>query len=166
MQMTNNPIIGNPLLKEVYNKAMAMLGRRDYSTAELTEKLMQKGFSEEDCQTVLAYLTEKGYVNDRRYGERLIEKADRLYGKRRIAQLLYQHKLDTELIRELMDEFDDSHAEDDLVEKLNRISRGKPVEETDIPKLTAKLMRQGYSFEAVRNAILRYTEEIEEGTDS
>jgi regulatory protein len=49
--------------------AMAQLARRDFASGELFGKLVQSGFPEELCRTVLAELAASGLLNEARYVE-------------------------------------------------------------------------------------------------
>ncbi len=47
--------------------AMALLGRAEQSSGGLRSKLLKKGFSPEEIKPALTYLSERGYLDDRRF---------------------------------------------------------------------------------------------------
>lgn len=72
--------------------ALRMQGYQENSGRRLREKLTAKGFSEEETDYALAYLSKHGYLNEETAIAHLVEYQahTRLYGKRRIVQTLMQ----------------------------------------------------------------------------
>ncbi|WP_456401218.1 regulatory protein RecX [Persephonella sp.] len=60
--------------KEVLRLALKLLSKRDYFSAELKNKLIKKGYSPDEIDTVLSYLKDKGYINDEKLSEYLYQK--------------------------------------------------------------------------------------------
>jgi len=50
---------------------LQLLARRDYGTAELRRRLLDKGFAGEAVERIIARCIELGYLDDARYVERL-----------------------------------------------------------------------------------------------
>ncbi|HPF27995.1 MAG TPA: regulatory protein RecX [Steroidobacteraceae bacterium] len=76
---------GDP--RAVSNAAAALLARRDYASAELRQKLLDKGFADDAVDSVLAGLIEQRYVDDARYAERFVAyQSRRGHGPGRIRQ--------------------------------------------------------------------------------
>ncbi len=71
-------------------KALAVrwLARRDYSRAELSQRLRQHGFAEEEVERALDGLTAAGYLSDARYAQSVVAQRAGRYGKRAIAHAL------------------------------------------------------------------------------
>jgi regulatory protein len=71
-------------------KALAVrwLARRDYSRAELSQRLRQRGVAEEEVERALDELAAAGYLSDVRYAQSMVSQRSGRYGKRAIAHAL------------------------------------------------------------------------------
>ena len=65
--------ISDSELTRAKQKGLAILAYSAYSAKAVKTKLMQKGFSEEISESVIEYLTEKGFLNEVRDATRLCE---------------------------------------------------------------------------------------------
>lgn len=63
--------------RSALSQALALLARRAYSRAELTQRLQQKGYSDEDVAAALERVQEYGYVNDEEVAEAVFREAAR-----------------------------------------------------------------------------------------
>jgi regulatory protein len=68
--------------------AVRMLARREYSRAELTQRLAHKGISRDDIERALDELAAGGYLSDARYAQAVVAQRSGRYGKRAIAHVL------------------------------------------------------------------------------
>lgn len=68
--------------------AVRMLARREYSRAELTQRLARKGIAREDIERALDELNAGGYLSDARYAQAVVAQRSGRYGKRAIAHVL------------------------------------------------------------------------------
>lgn len=66
--------------------ALKLISFKDRTEKEITDRLLRKGFSEEEAAGELAFLHEYGYINDESYAKRFAADAVNLkkWGKRRI----------------------------------------------------------------------------------
>lgn len=67
---------------------MRWLARRDYSRAELAQRLRQRGIGDEDIERALADLAAAGYLSDERYANALVAQRKGRFGKRAIVHSL------------------------------------------------------------------------------
>lgn len=75
--------------KDVYEKAIAFLARREHTAFELTQKLAKRGFDARAIQAVVLRLEEQGYLSlDRFLGEFLNERLGRCVGPLKITSQL------------------------------------------------------------------------------
>ena len=75
--------------KDVYEKAIAFLARREHTAFELTQKLAKRGFDARAIQAVVLRLEEQGYLSlDRFLGEFLNERLSRCVGPLKIMSQL------------------------------------------------------------------------------
>ena len=81
--------ISDSELTRAKQKGLAILAYSAYSAKAVKTKLMQKGFSEEISESVIEYLTEKGFLNEVRDATRLCESLlKKKYGRKRILSSL------------------------------------------------------------------------------
>ncbi|MBO4954237.1 MAG: regulatory protein RecX [Clostridia bacterium] len=134
--------------------AMDGIQRRKYTVYELTQKLIQKGFSEDLAREACLYYEELGYLDDTHYAVCFIKDAIRLkgYGYRRIAEDLYRRGVDRAIVEEVYPPLDP-----DPIERL-----GLQLEQLALPqnpyeeqKLYAHFLRRGFSASEVAEALRR-----------
>ena len=136
-------------------RALNILGSRSLSRREIKDRLMKKGETEERAEETAAWLESAGFVNDAEYAAQLVRHyAAKEYGQARIRDELYRRGVPKELWKEalaLAPEPDD--ALDRLVAR--RLS-GKQPDKKELGRLSAHLMRRGFSWEDIRSALDRY----------
>jgi len=69
-------------------QAVRMLARREYSRAEIAQRLQQRGVSRDDVERALDELQAAGYLSDARYAQAVVTQKAGRYGKRAIAHAL------------------------------------------------------------------------------
>lgn len=89
--------------------AVKLLAFCDRSEKEIRNKILKKGYSEEECEEAVKFCREYGYLNDERFAEHFVHDATRLkkLGKARIAMELRQKGIDEDIAREALEEADD-----------------------------------------------------------
>ncbi|MCU4386990.1 regulatory protein RecX [Acinetobacter haemolyticus] len=138
--------------------AFALLTRRDYSQAELTEKLNQYAIDPNEVAILVTELAEKNYQSDQRVAALTLSSQIRKgKGLQRIKQALKAKQLDAELIAEELEEVDWL----DQAYQLKVKKFGEDV--TKDPKLKAKQIRflqyRGFDMGVILKAISRTSEE-------
>ncbi len=68
--------------------AIRLLARRDYSRAELTQRLERRGVARADIDSALDDLAAAGYLSDARYADAVVAQKSGRYGKRAIVHAL------------------------------------------------------------------------------
>ncbi len=68
-QMTMSRLKHKSTLLSAYDKAIQLLARREHSQFELNQKLIRKGYSEEETAPALESLVKKGWLSDYRFTE-------------------------------------------------------------------------------------------------
>ena len=140
-------------LKYAKDRALFFLGYRDYSSKELTQKL-QKEFSPEIAQKTVENLSQLGIVDDLKFAKnlarRLIENKNR--GSRRVLHEIRLKGIDGETAAEAINSVEFDSVELILkvickkyMNKLNNFESEK--------KVIAALLRQGHSYDDIKNAI-------------
>ncbi len=145
--------------RRAYNCAVSLLSRRDHSEKELLKKLKEKGYSA-GAETAIEKLKSSGYVNDERFSRLFASELVRLkgYGKRRVEQELYQKGVSRDIIYNVLEEitFDTGVLSDIIKRKyLSKMS-----DEKGRQKVINSLLRLGYSYGEIRDALKDVDEEI------
>lgn len=153
-------IIENVSVRRAYNYAVSLLARRDHGEKELKDKLTLKGYGK-GAEGVISKLKEAGYVDDERFARLFAAELRNLkrYGKKRIEQELYRKGVDRDIIREVLEEtqFDES----ELVSLIERKFGRYLGDEKGIHKTVNALLRMGYSYGEIRDALRKINENTE-----
>lgn len=149
--------------RRAFNKATELLSRRDHGEKELLIKLRQKGFKEE-AEEAIEKLKYYGYIDDRRFAENYVKELIRIkhYGKRRVEQELYRKGIDREIISEVLEAAE--FPESELVSLIERKYYRYLTDEKGIKKTINSLLRMGYSYGEIKDA-LKAVSETEEFTE-
>ena len=147
-------------VRRAYNYAVSLLARRDHSEKELMEKLSRKGYTE-GAEVAVEKLRNSGYVNDERFARLYVRELRSLkkYGKRRIEQELYRKGIDRDIISEVLDETD--FDENELVALIERKYSRYLGDEKGIQKTINSLVRMGYGYGEIRDALKTINENTE-----
>ncbi|MDI6801784.1 MAG: regulatory protein RecX [Thermodesulfovibrionales bacterium] len=142
-------------LSGVLKYAFKLLGCRDRSEKELGERLKQKGFSEDIAREAVAYLKDRGFIDDRRFAEILKRAAvERKYlGSKGIKKYLMSRGIPSEIIADISegDDFDFDTAKR-LAEKKLRHMKG--IDANDVRKrLWGALYRKGFQSNIINRVI-------------
>lgn len=76
--------------KELYNKALDYLSRREYTRYELQQKLAQYTDNQDDIASVLERLIERNLQSDKRFSENFIHSKQQKYSNGRLIENLKQ----------------------------------------------------------------------------
>ena len=137
--------------------AASMIGSRPLSKKELTRRLVRKGADEEDAGEAADWLEDIGAVNDREYAAMLVRHyAGKGYGRARIREEMYRRGVDRELWDHALEELpDQSETLDRLIQKK---CRGDLSDRREVRRVSDSLLRRGFSWSEVKDALRRYTE--------
>ena len=143
------------------SRGMWFLDRSDYSEKKLYEKIVAGGISTVAAAKAVARLKELGLVDDMRLATRLAERmSESNVSKRESYAKLYSKGIPTDIIKIVLEE-----TEYDEVSQIKAIIQKKYChklsDKDQIQKVYAALIRKGFSFSAVRDALKKYTNEIE-----
>ncbi|MFN4343062.1 MAG: recombination regulator RecX [Azonexus sp.] len=132
-------------------RALQLLTRRDYSRAELKNRLAAHAESEEELETVLDTLQSERLLSDARYAaQRVVARAGR-YGDARLKQELRQKGVTDDDIAAALP------AGGDEAERCRAVWQRKFGERPQSPEARAKQQRflqyRGFSSEAIRRVL-------------
>lgn len=146
--------------KKALEYAGKALSYRMLSEKQLFDKIVNKGFSEESAAYAVDMFKKYGGVNDDEYSESLIRtyKA-KGYGKRRIAQKLRESGIDRDMSDEKLEDFEPDYTK---MQKYiaSKIKAENPDRQT-VKKVFDGLLRKGFSYEQVKEALNKYLNDEE-----
>lgn len=141
------------VLKKAKQKVMGLLERRDYTKKELQDKLMQAGFPADAVSGAIAYVESYHYIDDDRYTRNFLEYRSSGKSRQMVYQTLAQKGIDTEKIREYME---DADMDDEA--GIRRIYRQKFSDNMDFSrekkqKIFNYFLRKGYKYNDIANVL-------------
>lgn len=132
-------------------RSLEWLLNRPHSTREFGDYLYKKKAEPELIERFISDFSERGYLDDQKFGEWFVElQLRRGKSNRAIRSELFKKGLDREMVDELMDgESDEAERLQKLIDKKIKSSRYK----NDSVKLKQYLVSQGFSYELVKEAL-------------
>lgn len=135
--------------------AIALLARKDYSSAELREKLLAREHAEEDVTTTMDALVQQGLVDDRKFAGAFVRTAIRVKGRGR---LRIQHELEARGVdRAIIAEALGAEATADEADAIEKVLTRKrwPAQPSPIERrrMFEHLLRRGFPPDAVARAL-------------
>ncbi|MBR1658787.1 MAG: regulatory protein RecX [Oscillospiraceae bacterium] len=150
---------GAAALSRCKERAMRIIGARAMSERELYDRLVEKGETEQNAAATLAWLIGLHVLNDEDYAAMLVRHySAKGYGARRIRDELYRRKVPRELWDGALAE---QPAQDDAIDRLlrSRLRGAEPGDRAAMKRASDALLRRGFGWEEVKEAIERYQSE-------
>ena len=143
--------------------AVDLLARQEYSENRLYEKLMGKGYEEEEVAAAIARLQQKHYLSDAESCPRRFNYlyTDSSYSVRQICEKLKQKGYPSALVKSCIPEDREAVSEREY-EKALRVLESKYKRSQDKQKLLAALFRRGYQSSAIYRAVNEYLADNDE----
>ncbi|WP_158224568.1 regulatory protein RecX [Agaribacterium haliotis] len=134
------------LRQQLLNQALALLARREYSRAELTQKLGQKCDDLRQVEALLDSLAEQGLQSDERFSEAFVRyRVEQGKGPLRIRQDLRQKGIAETRISELIEHYADQWFEQAFEVYVRKFKLDAPTEAKDKAKRLRFLHARGFS---------------------
>jgi regulatory protein len=129
-------------------QAVGYLARRDYSRAELREKLLVTGAARDEVDSVLDALAAQGYLSDDRCARAVVRQKSGDYSKRAIAQTLKAKGITGDTAAEALGEnaIDDQDA---LVALWRRRFGRAPANDREKARQIRFLQSRGFALSAI-----------------
>ncbi len=144
------------------SRAAWYLDRADHTEKGLYDKLVKAGFKKEAAAKVVARYIEVGLLDDRRFAQNYAEKLDEgSYSRREILQKLLLKGVPYDLAKSVLgnEALDEQNKIKALLEKKYRTKLKK---ENGAEKVFAALLRKGFSYSEVKEALKSFIEEFED----
>ena len=138
-------------------QAAAIIGSRALSKRELQRRLVKKGAEESDAQAAADWLEDIGAVDDEQYAAMVARHyAARGYGPAKIREELYRRGVDRNLWDGALEEL--PPAGETLDALIQKKARGDLSDPREVKRVSDALLRRGFSWPQVREALRRYIE--------
>lgn len=132
-------------------EAIRLLSRKGYFRHELMDKLISKGFSDEAAEHTVEEMGKKGYIDDQLRSEKIVRmELEKGHGPQYICQMLKHKRVPSDVIAALLPLMKKSEKQS---LKSHLTKRSKMSDPHDQKKKIARLLRRGYSFDAIQEAL-------------
>ena len=148
-----NELLANSRLDEGKQKALDLLSRKSYTTKQLANKLSAK-VGQEAAQSAIERMSDLGLVDDENYARQYVQELCnyKLYGRKRIAQKLYERGIEKTIAEDVLAEIDPQTEQDNALVLLNKkLFRGSTPVDKD--KAYAFLYRYGYTSDVISRVL-------------
>lgn len=147
--------------QEAKDKALRLLGVRDHSEKELSDKLKRAGASDEDIEKILEFLREYGMVNDERFAKTYCEYLHTVkrFGKKKIEYELKSKGIDSIYVQEALEEIEE-YTDEELIPMIEKRLKGD-FSTKQKNKVKRYFYNRGFSMTDVNNCIERIISENE-----
>lgn len=135
--------------------AVRLLGRRDYTTAELTTRLTDRGYPADEVDAALQRLAGEGLVDDRRVAASFIRVASRVKGRGRIRieRDLASRGVAPTIIRETLAALPEEEDVEAIERLLTRRALPSKLSLAERRRLFQQLLRRGFPADAIATAL-------------
>lgn len=146
--------------RRAFKKGVSLIERRAHGKKELERKLL-KDFKKDAVEYALKELENAYLLNDKAFAEDLAEALYRSkpYGARRIRAELYKRGLSADVI-----DFAMRKTEQNETERIKTLIKNRYINsltsKEQVRKTVDKLLRFGYSYQDIKNALRKISEEI------
>ena len=138
-------------------KALQLLERMDRTEKNLSERLIQTGFSPSEVQDAVEYVRSYGYLNDQRYAENFIRAGLSSKSRTRLMLELSSRGVDRETAEEAWETVtaEEEYEEADLVRRAvaKKCPQGIPGDPAELRRLYGYLARRGFSWEVIHQVV-------------
>lgn len=156
-----NELIAESEYKRAKSRALWYLDRTDHTEKALYQKLVRAGFDKRACAKIISWCVEFGMIDDRRYAEHFAERCnDNNISKKEAMQKMLLKGIPYDLAKEVLNNLEtDEQAQ--ITELIAKKYAYKLTQERGCEKVFAALVRKGFSYSAVREALKKYNDQLE-----
>lgn len=137
-------------------KALDILLYRTRTKKELYDKLLEKGYSEEESLDALSYVESFGYVNDEEYAIRYVMSNGHTKGRSAIIRELKAKGVNDDYIENALYDLPDDY---DVIRDLLIKKAGEPheLEEKEFRRLYGFFLRRGFNQGSIMRVLKEYS---------
>ncbi|MDT7849448.1 recombination regulator RecX [Methylophilus sp. VKM B-3414] len=146
------------LEKTLRQRALEYLAKREYSYAELGQKLKAYAEEADDLPALLEDFKQRGWLSDARFTEQLVHARKAKFGSVRVANELREKGVDDTLIAEAV-----AGLQDNEVARASEVWRKKfkaaPTTREEWAKQARFLQSRGFTFDVIKHILNRHAED-------
>lgn len=152
--------------RRAFHRALYLLEGQSYSYHMMFLKL-RSSYEEDVCYEVMDRLTKLGVINDWKYAENIARRSAeiKLYGPRRIKQILFQKGIPKSVIDKTVLQYADGEYQKEQIMQLLYKKYSRLLDDISdkkkIEKCKAALVRMGYGYSPIAEAVRLYFENEE-----
>ncbi len=152
--------------RSAYDKALALLARREQSRRELRERLQRDGYARDEVTEALARLSDDGYQDDARFAEMMVRsRVAHGYGPRRIRAELRTHDIDDGSIRRQLDALQVDWKLEASAQLRRRYGDRPSADYAERAKRAQFLLRRGFEAATVNSVTRANVDDAVDGED-
>ena len=157
-----NALVFESDYRRAKSRAVWYLDRNDHTEKGLYDKLVRAGFQKTACAKVIARYVEVGLLDDERYARNYAERLmEANVSKREAVAKMLQKGVPYDLAKSVLEEIN-TDEQTQIKNLINKKYRSKLAVENGSEKVFAALVRKGFSYGAVHEALKSYIEDFEE----
>lgn len=144
--------------KSLRQRALELLGKREYAAAELAQKLQVYASEEDDIGALITDFQARGWLSDARYAEQLVHARQARYGAAKVAHELREKGVDDSLIAEAVAGLQENEAAR-ASEVWRKKFKAAPTTREEWAKQARFLQSRGFTFEVIKQILNRQAED-------
>lgn len=154
-------LIQEVLSKRARLRCMNLLKSREYTTAQLRQKLKEGYYPQENIDDAIAYVTSFHYLDDERYTRDYITYHINARSRKRIEMDLLHKGIEKSLIDSMFQELTDDCEEDKEEEIIREFLKKKKfhpdeMDESQKRKIIGSLYRKGFSLDKIYKVLNKF----------
>lgn len=154
------------LKKRATKYAMNLLVKKDYTSKELTDKLVKAGYTENSAGAALTYVSSYHYVDDLSYARRYLETYSDRKSIKKMQMELRQKGISEELFTQARDEAQMEDEADTLRYYAEKKARSLDLsQEKDRQKLLRFLVGRGFTFGDARDMLQELSDGVSDAVE-
>ena len=144
--------------KTLRQRALEYLSKREYSGAELGQKLKAYATEEEDIPALLLDFTQRGWLSDARYTEQLLHARQAKFGAARVAQELREKGVSDDLVARAVEQLQGNEYAR-ASEVWRKKFKAAATTREEWAKQARFLQSRGFTFDVIKKVLNRPSED-------
>jgi regulatory protein len=141
-----------PLEKNLRQRALEYLGKREYSYTELGQKLKAYADEDDDIPALLEDFKARGWLSDARFAEQIVHARQSKFGSAKIAHELREKGVADELIADAVEQVKDNELEN-ATEVWRKKFKSSPKSREEWAKQARFLQSRGFGFDMIKKVL-------------
>jgi regulatory protein len=138
--------------KSLRQRALEYLGKREYSTTELAQKLKAYADETDDIPALIADFKSRGWLSDARFTEQLINARKTKFGSAKVANELREKGVADDLIAEAVTEIKENELEN-ATEVWRKKFKQPASNRNEWAKQARFLQSRGFGFDTIKKVL-------------